>query len=902
MLRRTIVVAARPQFEAARLDLARSGAGNGARVTPIEGLAARLAGGLLSPVQPDLLVESVSDALRAATDEQLGDLAEIRHLPGVPKTLATSLRRAWDADLDLEAHAGRHPRLAALARIEAAVLDRLPKGQLKPADLVRRALGRLEHAPAMVGAVELRHLPDLAPCWRGLVEGLATVVPVCWDAGPFPVPTWIVSSGVEVRRAAPRHPATRTVSCASPRHEVVEAMRWARSLIASGVAKPDEIAIAAASTTPYDDFVASLSEECLIPVHFGHGRNALHTPDGQAAAALADVLLRGLSRERVRRAVSLSGAVGSPEFKDLPADWSRRLPPSAPLGAPEYWRHALGRDGDEAVASVILPFVEKLAAGPDGAAELGERLLRGPSRELWRRALMQAPATALDRELASIRLPEDRERDQAACVMWMPASALASCPRPYVWLLGLNAQSWPRPSTEDPLLPRRVLDGFVLEETTISAADRRSFLAIQASAGAQVVRSFSRREAGGRRLGVSPLVTEQEPELLYRTGIPRHAMSEPDRLMARPDEFSATEEAGRADECWRAWRHPNITTHDGLVARRSHPAIVAALRRTQSATSLAMLLRNPIGFMWTYALGMRAPEIDSAPLEMDGRAFGDLVHQVLDAVVPDLPRGSTALDSGTVERLVADKLTELAIRWEQEQPVPPMLLWRRTLDEVGAVASNALLYPLDPLPGQRSYSEVPFGSLARPEGKEAPWDTTAAVPVPGTGLTVGGRIDRVDVAGDGSRARVVDYKTGRFKRRYELRGGREVQRCLYAFAVEALLSGEAIIDTGLLYPSKEAGAPTEGEYDPLDDPKAAMGKLTQALAAAEANMLNGLALPGVAAGSRYKDERNPKSNAQGEVDDLGFALPVVPGTMLGPKKSAARELLGPDITAFWDVP
>jgi hypothetical protein len=65
-------------------------------------------------------------------------------------------------------------------------------------------------------------------------------------------------------------------------------------------------------------------------------------------------------------------------------------------------------------------------------------------------------------------------------------------------------------------------------------------------------------------------------------------------------------------------------------------------------------------------------------------------------------------------------------------------------------------------------------------------------------------------------------------------------------------------------------------------------------------MLAGLAVPGVAAGARYKDTRNLRDNRQGEEDRSAFALPVVPGTMLEPKKAAARALLG-DIPQFWEA-
>ena len=41
-------------------------------------------------------------------------------------------------------------------------------------------------------------------------------------------------------------------------HEAIEAVRWARSLLASGEADPADIAIAGASTAEYDDHFLSL--------------------------------------------------------------------------------------------------------------------------------------------------------------------------------------------------------------------------------------------------------------------------------------------------------------------------------------------------------------------------------------------------------------------------------------------------------------------------------------------------------------------------------------------------------------------------------------------------------------------------------------------------------------------
>ena len=74
------------------------------------------------------------------------------------------------------------------------------------------------------------------------------------------------------------------------------------------------------------------------------------------------------------------------------------------------------------------------------------------------------------------------------------------------------------------------------------------------------------------------------------------------------------------------------------------------------------------------------------------------------------------------------------------------------------------------------------------------------------------------MSGDRSRMRVVDYKTGSRAGSFVLRGGRELQRCLYAFAVRSLLGENVEIEAGLLYPSREPSNPAAGNYDALPEP------------------------------------------------------------------------------------
>src|SRR5437773_1537419 len=89
-------------------------------------------------------------------------------------------------------------------------------------------------------------------------------------------------------------PSASLISHSGPHAEVVESLRWARELIASGRAGPDDIAITSPSTREWDDHFLALSESAGLPVHFSHGVPALSTQEGQVCAALADVLVNGL--------------------------------------------------------------------------------------------------------------------------------------------------------------------------------------------------------------------------------------------------------------------------------------------------------------------------------------------------------------------------------------------------------------------------------------------------------------------------------------------------------------------------------------------------------------------------------------------------------------------------------
>ena len=375
----------------------------------------------------------------------------------------------------------------------------------------------------MLGAIELDYLIDVDPVWRTVLLQLPGRLR--WrsherrDGAGHAAPSWWEGDGKDQTRDALAAPTIRAVTGATARHEVIEAMRWARSLLAQGIEASD-IAFAAASPGEYDDLLLAMSFEASLPLHFAHGRRALSTRDGQAAAALADIVLHGVSQDRVRRLAALAHEAGTP-FGQLPDGWMRDLPDVAPLATPERWRQATAGWPAE-ITAVLLPAIDVLARGTEGAGEAGEMLLRGAARALWRRALLRAPATALEGSLGALRLQETVE--PVAAIGWMHAATLACCPRPHVWLFGLNARTWPRATTEDPLLPDHMLSAAELVPLSITKADRLAFHAIRGTTSSTLVCSASRRDATGRLLGLSPLMP-REPIRLRRARIPEHAIA-----------------------------------------------------------------------------------------------------------------------------------------------------------------------------------------------------------------------------------------------------------------------------------------------------------------------------------------------------------------------------------------
>lgn len=865
----------------------------GLLIVTIEELAARLAGGFLRSIRTDTLKVTVAEAVA----RPLGELDRIKKLPGFQRAAAASLSKAWSAGLTLDekgkASKEETARIGALATLEREVRSRLPKNQIPPGELVDAALKRVGHAPSIFGRIEIHGRTEMSPVWRALLSRIGRQTDVVWVAEARQTPDWLSKSGIAVETRPASEPEVRTVSCASPRHEILEALRWARQHLAEG-AVSHQIAITAASPALWDDHMLALADAANLPLHFIHGRPALSTAEGQLAAALAEVLLRGFSRSRMVRLVALLRS-HCKRFSPLEGDWWVHLPEEAPLLTADRWEKAVAAlapknfvDGNDH-RPLLQEIIEALRLGLREAAKIGEGLLEGSARDIWRKALTEGPPAALDVTLSGLRVPDGIE--PGAAIVWGPASAIAAVPRPLCWLVGLTSRSWPRRASEDPLLPSHVIAAERLDPLPVHEADRRDFSTIRKMTDREVVCSRARRDSEGRLNGVSPLYPQDVDEAYFaQSREPAHAASASDRLLARPEEFAVLPRARSAIETWADWRRNKLTIHDGLV-RAHHPLLLRALDRRQSASSLVRLLRDPLGYLWTYGFGWRAPEETDEPLTLDALAFGNLLHDVLQEAVTQMEGvaagGFADASNDAIRHAVTEAAETVANRWVDTRPVPPPVVWDCKCGEAMELARTALMRAETPLPGQRSWAEIPFGADRRAEalseGARArlPWDPVAPVRIAGTAVWIGGCIDRLDLAGDRSRARVTDYKSGKQpKPPPQIKGGSELQRCLYAFAVKSLIATQPGVEARLLYPRNSDQALA------LDNTEETLARLAEYLNAATVLFVGGKALSGPSADERWYD--------------LSFALPGgAKESYLGRKRPLADTALAP-LSNLWE--
>ena len=152
---------------------------------------------------------------------------------------------------------------------------------------------------------------------------------------------------------------------------------------------------------------------------------------------------------------------------------------------------------------------------------------------------------------------------------------------------------------------------------------------------------------------------------------------------------------------------------------------------------------------------------------------------------------------------------------------PPKSVWQQTLEDARDLSGVALLRKRDEAL-TRAYAEVPFGSAKSKSDAPLPWDQESTVEIPQTGFRISGYIDRLDLSEDDNGLQCRDYKTGKppkvtDARPFILDGGKELQRCLYAYAVKAMLGEDTQIQAALHYLRGDVELALEDPENTMED-------------------------------------------------------------------------------------
>ena len=243
----------------------------------------------------------------------------------------------------------------------------------------------------------------------------------------------------------------------------------------------------------------------------------------------------------------------------------------------------------------------------------------------------------------------------------------------------------------------------------------------------------------------------------------------------------------RALEHERSRRSNCHTRFDGLIADQlllewTRKKIDAGSGQV-SASNFENYARCPYSFFLKRVLMLRVPEDERGILEsMDPIDRGTVVHAALESFQKKHAREN--FDPANEESLRIDLETEARRVFEKNRPFGmPGLLWEIERDGMLTLVQNWLKYEIARSDGDMRVAglEWAFGAFS----DSPPFCSSVGE----FNLEFCGRIDRVDVSGDGKRVRLVDYKIGKLpdtmrkKERSLLMGGEKIQLVIYRGAL-----------------------------------------------------------------------------------------------------------------------
>ncbi len=234
----------------------------------------------------------------------------------------------------------------------------------------------------------------------------------------------------------------------------------------------------------------------------------------------------------------------------------------------------------------------------------------------------------------------------------------------------------------------------------------------------------------------------------------------------------------------------SFTAYDGVLGPEALPHLVNLQPndRTVSATELESYAKCPFRYLLEKVLGIAPREEPEEALQITPLDRGNLIHTILEKFYRGLREDGKlplyALNADEARSRLHDVIEEACLQWEEKGLTGHPTLWGVDREDIRLTLELFLERELAGEDGVGdTLTELPFGMSSGPiAGVEA----QALELDLGNGHVVRfkGKIDRIDVSSEGSRVRVIDYKTGKLgiDRHDSLCGGEALQLPIYLLA------------------------------------------------------------------------------------------------------------------------
>jgi ATP-dependent helicase/DNAse subunit B len=734
--------------------------------------------------------------------------------------------------------AARSPKLSELAATYVAY-----RQWLTAHDFVTQSDQYLNSKPSVSNSTVLLYgFYDLTIVQRQFVTHLspATIFFPWTGPNPYaePLLDWFKSQGYESVAPPPaKSPSPATIlSCPGETSEVQEAVREALVFVGKEGRTFNDVAILCRSREQYDAVLRDTLTNLGIKAYFRGGRPLAEQSDARLLLLLLETIRSDFSRATVMElaghltpsshwdALSVQlGIVGGQE------QWLTRLEAVAtesPVSRhnPDDTRR---REWRQRVAQQSLAFMKQLIALlgglPDEAAwgEYGAKLVRA-FRTLGGKsgAVIGCVEQLTELEVFQPRVPfdtfaeycqkslesamEQSEKFQDGGIFIGDVMSARGLSWPLVIVPGLVEKRFPRVIREDPLLldderarisaelPRKLSgydeerllfslavaaasDKLVLSYPRLEPATFRprlaSFLLLE-HAGAS---SFAALEKQARVIPLSPVRAIDEP-LTER----EFDLAALDSLADQPSYLRQVSPllADGVINVHTRWHERHLTPYDGLLG---NPEALKLLRDRFglekliiSTTSLEDFFGCPFYYFQKHVLGIVPWEEPEATLSINALDLGSLYHSILEDYYKSQARDIVAVAEKYFREFEGCGVTGYPTVWEiKKQVIVEELASFIERDRTSAAGWQ-------PAKFEQEFKEI---AVAPP-------------------IRLRGKIDRIDFRDDDSRARVLDYKTGKQPRTVRddsLAGGEALQLPLYILAAQQLLPKTTVESASYLY-------------------------------------------------------------------------------------------------------